>query len=165
MTKKIHVEYWGMKGSGRNLTEAKKDAGRKAEAALSGDYTPTLLHAYGHSILVYREPIGGWAYLFLPREPEALRTPLYNGVCFGNADYAETVRRARTHLAQRVFRKKGQTGLDVVDPLDRREHLSWVRFQYCFQAWLDDGEKDHNKIHDLACRDAWPEGVEPWREK
>jgi len=29
----------------------------------------------------------------------------------------------------------------------------------------DDGETDYNKIHDLACRDVWPEGVEPWREE
>lgn len=66
MTQKITLTYFGVEGSGRTVSEAKKDAGRKIEAALTGDYDPFLIGHCGYLGLVGRDPRGGqlgtWGY-------------------------------------------------------------------------------------------------------
>jgi hypothetical protein len=56
----VRVTHYGMDGSGRNVTEAKRDAGRKIEAALSGHYTPEVAARKGWAALVFREPGRIW---------------------------------------------------------------------------------------------------------
>ena len=160
MAKKVRVTYYGMEGEGKNLTEAKKDAGRKAERAITGSYTPLLISADGHSALVYRIPASGWWYVILHPEREQKQS-LY-GISTGE-DRDDTERRARMHLAQNIFSPNGPTGLEVIkDRRDRKEHLSWLRFQYCYRAWREAGESNDNLCHSRACHDQWPEGVTPW---
>jgi hypothetical protein len=55
---KVQVEYCGMPGEGKTLTAAKQDAARKAEDALKGDYTPTLLCVGDQMGLLFRTPQG-----------------------------------------------------------------------------------------------------------
>jgi hypothetical protein len=160
MAKKVRVTYYGMEGEGRTLTEAKADAGRKAERAISGTYTPLLISARGQSALVYRIPASGWWYTILRPEREQKQS-LYGTNSSEDRDWTE--RRARMHLAQNIFEFDGPTGLEVVkNRQDRKEHLSYLRFQYCYRAWREAGESNDNLCHERACYDKWPDGVEPW---
>lgn len=164
MANKVRITYYGMEGEGRNLTEAKKDAGRKIERALSGYYDPILISAHGKSALVYRDQTG-WGYSLLhperAEEHESRSTTLY-GSCGETQEEAE--RRARSHLAQNILTLGGPTGVEVIqNEQDRREHIQYCEFQYCYRAWKDSKlESNENKIHEMACRRQWPDGVEPW---
>jgi hypothetical protein len=52
----VTIEYYGVNGTGRNVTEAKRDAGEQIRKALDGDYTPSLIHWGGYTVMFWREP-------------------------------------------------------------------------------------------------------------
>lgn len=54
-----HLTYFGMEGSGPTVREAKADAGRKIEAALSGRYVPFLIRHGAYLAIIWREPTCG----------------------------------------------------------------------------------------------------------
>jgi hypothetical protein len=58
----VTIEYYGVTGTGRNVTEAKRDAGEQIRKALDGDYTPSLIHWRQYTVLMARDPKFGWGY-------------------------------------------------------------------------------------------------------
>ena len=75
MSTTINLTYFGMHGAGRTVTEAKQDAGRKIEKALTGSYAPELLGRPHHTYraILWREPTC-WSYHLLEHDtkPETL---------------------------------------------------------------------------------------------
>ena len=56
MTKQVTLTYYGVDGTGRTVTAAKNDAGRKIEAMLKGDYTPRLIQYRHITMVLFRDP-------------------------------------------------------------------------------------------------------------
>jgi len=155
---------YGRIGHGSTIAEAKADAQAQVEQALCGSYNPLVISAHDQCVLVWRD-LCGWGYTFVTPGSEVDghdAIPLHH-LCGGMyATSAEAEKAARFHLAQRIFRIGGPTGLDVIgDEKDRREHYGWCRFQYAYRAWQNKGYGDTD-CHDWACWNRWPEGVEPW---
>lgn len=147
----VRISYYGVDGEGRNVTEAKKDAGRKIEAALAGHYTPELLCHRGFAILVYREP-SGWCSR-LVADPER---GVVDGKVWGtnNGSYDEAKRAALSHLAD-----LGWTAADGLEPpsflTDRRliaDYRTKAEFQLRYQRARALGLKDQD-AHSFAGRD------------
>jgi hypothetical protein len=146
-----------MEGEGRNITEAKRDAGAKIEHALSGDYCPTIIQAHGEAVLIYREPKFGWTYL--PIHPDTQGRLWRNVSNEWTRDEAE--RRARQHLAQIIFSHDGPDGSEVIcNKNDREEHKRWAAWQRLYKKWRDTGASDQ-VAHENACRGREPEAVNP----
>src|SRR6478609_1422907 len=96
MATKINMEYCGMPGAGATVREAKQDAARKIESALSGTYTPRLIRHGDYSAFIWREPMGGWHYKIVDRDDDG---HLYGagGVTWTESDACTSCAR---HLAQ-----------------------------------------------------------------
>jgi hypothetical protein len=143
----VQIEYYGVSGQGRTATEAKRDAGRRIEAALAGSYTPELVCYRGWAILVYREPHSGWCQRVIARPDDGLTAGRVWG---GNAcsDRAEALRRARVQLAQLGWQETdGIAPPELLqDNRDRAEFVSWATFQMRHRQVRDQG---------LSERDAW----------
>ena len=148
----VRIEYYGMDGQGKNVTEAKRDASIKIEKALGGDYSPVIIRANGEGVLIFRTPRDGWGYALL--HPDTQGRVYSNGGTYPTQQEAE--RRARAHLAQNVFEHDGPDGTEVIkDKRDLDEHKRWVEWQRLYKRWRDAGATD-NVAHSNACQ-----GLEP----
>lgn len=143
----VRITYYGMDGEGRNVTEAKRDAGAKIENALTGNYTPQLIRgSTSEAVLIFREP-SGWYY-------SPIHADSTGRVCtIGSYDtQKEAERKARQHLAQNIFTLDGLDGSEVIlDKADKREHATWIEYQRLYKAWRDTGLADQ-QAHEKACR-------------
>jgi len=164
MPKIQEVDVGGVTGQGRTKTEARADAHAKIERWLEGDYSPVHLSCQGVQALVWREPRLGWMYRILrPERVEVAREwcEQLHGISSGaqttSKQKTDTLRRARLHMAQNIFRPDKFTGLKaILNEADRREHASWVVWQYNYQAWKDAGASDTN-AHERASYHRWPD--------
>lgn len=95
MTQEVRITYYGMEGVGKNVTEAKRDAGSRIEEALKGDHEPVIIGDLArYAALLFRTPQHGWTYAVLA--PDTKRLCAHLGI--GNS--RENVERhARNHLA------------------------------------------------------------------
>src|SRR5262245_2680944 len=146
----VRIDYFRMEGDGRNVTEARRDAGRKIQQALTGDYHPELLEWRGFAVLVWREP-SGWRMRNVADE-SGFRAGTQYG-CSGYADRQDCLKAARRHLAQLVWRPEDGDEWFPAFMSDRREQAGfreWVRFQHRYAraraAGLPDGD-----AHAYAC--------------
>ena len=91
----MRITYDGMDGTGRTLTDARRDAAHKIEQALSGTYDPVLLPLPdGDIMLGFRTPTEGWSYWFW-------RDGRLSGGCLCALTTREELeRRMRRHAAQ-----------------------------------------------------------------
>lgn len=161
----VRIDYFGIEGSGKNVTEAKKDAGRKIEKALEGSYTPRLLTHRGHAILVYREP-HGWCSATIADPDSSGATvvregPVSSGSCHPEAD---VLKWALEHLAQ-----LGWQAADGVQPpeflkdrVSRSSFKTWAEFQLRYQEAIRRG-MGSNDAHSYAGRN--PQRAELWQEE
>ncbi len=146
---KVQIEYFGMQGSGENVTKAKRDAGTKIEAALSGSYTPEILEWRGTAILLYREP-SGWCSRIIA-DKDGVRSGRVWGTSYGT--FEECQRAALAHLADCGYRPEDG---DEVPPFltDRAaigEYRRKVKFwQRCLKAQAA-GITDSQQIHAYGC--------------
>lgn len=132
MSQKITLTYYGVEGSGRTVTEAKRDAGRKIEAAFAGSYTPEMLAWRGYAILLYRSPEGWHKALVVddgvPRESF--------GTGSAERDRERARREALMQLAQLGW--SHDDGSDVPPFLTDRHEIaefqSWAEFQRRMRA-------------------------------
>lgn len=158
MNHKIEIEYLGMTGIGGTLREAKLDAARKAERALSGDYTPRLLQFRDHTMLVFRDPTYGWCSRLLGEAGREDGQYSLHGACGADhADFDAAIQRARYHLAQLGWDGEEDESPFIKHPTDQNEFRSWVGFQKRYRAWRDTGANDH-EAHTQAGYGAWPPG-------
>jgi len=158
------LEKYGLIGTGRTMRDARNDWERKAEAALTAPFEIEVIKYYSVAAIVHRD-LESWWYEILDLTGRHRNEP--NGTmklgCSGGGSRDETVRAARRHLAQWVWRPRSVWGFDLLEnEEDFRQHMSWCRWQNCCRAWIEAGEENAEKIRDLANLDVWPEGVELW---
>jgi hypothetical protein len=152
----VRITYFGMDGAGSTVTEAKKDAGRKIEAALDGSYAPSIIDHRGYSVLVYREPMG-WCDKLI-RCPEGMRT----GRQYASANHAtekDALRAACRHVAQLGWTEADgqEPPVFLTDRADIAEYKAWTRFQLRYQAARRAG-LEGNDAHSFAgCDPSRPE--------
>jgi hypothetical protein len=155
----VRLEYYGVEGVGRTVTEAKRDAGRKIEASLAGYYNPELLEWRGWAILLYRTP-AAWHYSIVVEPTAGVRA----GVVYGNfrhdRDHKEAKADALAHLAQLGWtHDDGENSPDFLSPPQAREMRSWAQFQLRYKTARDRGLTDQD-CHSYAGRD--PSRPELW---
>lgn len=153
----VTIDYFGMQGTGRNVTTAKKDAGAKITAALSGDYNPAIIECRGTAALIFRTPTG-WMWRTIVDEDG-----ISHGVVYGNGGYGEkqeVVDTVRYHLAQQAWQPEdGETPALSLDKSQRYEFSRWVEFQLRYREAKERG-MDSTDCHDYAGRN--PARPELW---
>src|SRR5688500_3951303 len=103
MSKEITIRYLGVDGKGPTPTAAKKDAGRKIETMLKGDYTPRLIQYRHFTMVLFRDPFRGWVYSSIDNLAEmtadgtAFTKPLWSSSASGD-DYETAYNTALFHL-------------------------------------------------------------------
>lgn len=138
----VTIDYFGMSGTGRNVTEAKRDAGRRIEKAMNGDYTPFILQAGDETIVGHRDPRFEWEYAFV-RDGQ-----LSGGsTCIGGRDECE--RRARRHLGDiatdwRTCLTPADVHPIVLDADDRKDVAQRCQWQRDYHAARAAGLDDNN---------------------
>lgn len=166
---KVKITYYGMDGEGKNVTEAKRDAGRKIEQAMAGNYCPTVLSWRGCQVLVWRDT-DCWHVSNLPSEQTEFSSRSLSWSS-PEADCSDALMAARSLLAQSGWRH--EDGFTLPEPLDFRnkdaqrvqsQFRSWVRFQLLMRAAIARGLANH-EAHTLACGCLGrPDLVEVYRE-
>jgi hypothetical protein len=149
----VTVTYYGVEGTGRTVTEAKQDAGRKIEHSLSGSYTPRIIGNPAEvAVLIYREALTGWVYRLIgpviqPDLTSDSCTPIYGYNATPTREACE--RDARRHLAQIQWGSIGRASANTItDPSDRAEHERWMDWQFGYRAAKERG------LSDEECREA-----------
>ncbi len=99
MATKMSLEYFGMPGCGATVKEAKLDAGRKIEAALTGTYQPSIINWRGRTAIVYRDATNGWCYGTMDTT-EGVKQSYSTCHPSNNDDRLGVELSARKHLAQ-----------------------------------------------------------------
>lgn len=145
----VTVDYYGVPGTGRTVTEAKKDAGRKIEKALA--FRPRVYSYRGWSVAISYEPDGASYILIHPD-----RDGRQDSTCFTNQD--DVVWHALHHLFQ-IARKDGE--YEVPDwvplPKDQVKRLvaDWYSddgFQRAFRhIKAEHPDWDSNQCHRWGC--------------
>ena len=154
------AQVHGVTGRGPTVAEAKADARERIEQAFIGPYEPILIRCRAFAVLVWRHPLNGWGYALVkpPGDKGLLDTKLFhNG---GTRDtMTDAVQAARSHLAQLAWDTSltDDECLAVLEPRQRAEFASWVRFQRCYAAWRAQGGMPEQKMHENACRGIWPD--------
>lgn len=122
MSTQISITYCGMPASGRTVKEAKQDAARKIESALSGSYSPRFLRHADMLAFVWREPMSGFVYRIVYADTNA-------GTLYGsceNADEIATTRAAARHMAQLAGHYSGlESYLTDYDRCDLDRYFDW----------------------------------------
>lgn len=147
----ITLDYYGMEGTGRTLTEAKKEAGAKIKAALTGRYSPEVLTLNGQAYLIWREP-NGWHSRSLT-DSQGIRAGEVYGSS-GESDYAECVKGAWLQLGMNAWHGPEDNAI-VLDAMpDKRirgELQSWIGFQLAYRHKRAMGDTPDNELHRWAC--------------
>jgi hypothetical protein len=149
MPNSVTVMHYGVEGTGRTVTEAKKDAGKKIEKALEGSYTPQILAWRGYVALVYRDMQGWQSRLIMDPERGVIDGPVH-GSHYGD-EIKEAVDAANSNLAQLGW--KPEDCLECPSILTTREQQSdfrhWCKFQLRYKAAKSAGLND-NEAHSFA---------------
>lgn len=148
MGKVVRIEYFGMDGEGRNVTEAKKDAGRKLEQFVRQAGMPKFLCYRSATIVMWRGK-EDWLYGFL-------RDGDISGWSYHPGGYDECRMAAAHHLAQNECDQdeiitESDVPEFVTDRHDRRElvrYMMWQRAARFAQRVL---ELESNDVHAWAC--------------
>jgi hypothetical protein len=158
--KKVRVTYYGVEGEGRNVTEARRDAGRKIEAAMTGSYEPIVVAWRDHVILVTREP-GGWSTPIIVDEEGPRDGRIYSPPDCKSEK--EAIIEAQAHIAKLGW--KPEDGAEpppfLTDKAARADHRTWVEFQMRYREAKANG-MDSENAHSYACRN--PARPDLWKE-
>ena len=160
---KVTVTYVGMEGTGKTLAAAKQDAAAKAEAALTGDYTPEIIAFRGVVALVWREPTG-WCSTLLQYPGIEFRTgrPHCTGSYYDKRK--EAIARTKQHVAQLAWQESDGTESPLLadaSPAERSEFRSQAEFKLRYLEGRRKGIPERD-LHDYASRNPWRPEV--WQE-
>lgn len=157
----VNIEYFGMPGSGKNVTEAKKDAGKRIEQALHGSYQPTMIHSRGYALVIWRDP-HGWRSNIISMNGE-FRADAFQCYSSGSS-YEDELFSAMLSLAQ--FSWDGseeippclanlpatKTGKGDLGKRLLSEFRSWRAFQLAYKhAKVNNLAEGDNNLHRWAC--------------
>ncbi len=141
MAQTIRITYYGMDGEGATVKDAKLDAGRKIEQALSGAYNPKLLVLEGHAILLARSP-QGYGYSIVTDGEKSLKP----GMVWATSNFqdeSEAEAYARYHLAQIAWNWNNDA--DVIEYVfkdDQARIQSWITWQRNYKQLREEGCTD-----------------------
>ena len=157
----IRLTHFGVDGSGRTVTEAKQDAGRKIQALVKELRFPSVYRFPTGIIGVVARTLDGWSYALLYADQDS-RTDEHAASGYG--DQAATIAAMRRHAAQNLVFEVPDHGLSVlVDDGARREHIGYVNWQLDYRALRAAGKSEH-EAHEAAST-RWkhwiPEGFTP----
>jgi len=127
-----------MEGSGRNVTEAKKNAGSKIEKALHDTYQPQLICEPGcdFRLIVFRSPLYGWSY-------QCTNEGRNTGHTGGFQDRNDAIRHARVHVAQVAWKHSDNDTFPYVENAQDKIFLQdWAHWQRRYKAFRDAGFTD-----------------------
>jgi hypothetical protein len=160
----LTLKYYGMEGTGRNVTEAKKNAGHKIEKALSGDYTPLILVWRDHAYLVYRDPESGWrSRLIADDESGICAGPVWGTISPDGDDKNKIVADCKLHLAQLGWEENdGKEPPTILPNSHHGDFIEWAEFQLRYKEARRRGMSD-NDAHSYALRN--PQRPELWKEE
>lgn len=146
----VTIDYFGMSGSGRTVTEAKQNAGRAIKAALDGSYTPEIIAWRGTGMLVHREP-NGWCYRIITEPDGSTREgPVYG--CPNDKDKAAALLAASRHLADQGMRETDTEPPEFLkDRESRGEFMYKLEFLRRYRKAQRAGMND-NDAHSYAGR-------------
>jgi hypothetical protein len=138
--------FMGITTKAKTLAEAKAKVEEALSAQLTGTYHPVLIRVFEHVLIIWRQPESGWTYRILDNK-DLMRDgerEVLHGNTFSPDDRDATERRARRHLAQMIYdHRKGVTGEAIIlEEADKREHLSWVKWQNAYAAAKARGADD-----------------------
>lgn len=134
---KVTIDYYGMAGTGRNVTEAKRDAGEQIRKALDGDFTPSLIHWREYTVLVAREPKFGCGYRISHRKDGEIRERMY--LNHQDGDEHEVLVRLCHHIG------------DIARPFDEDPALTRPLFDALIRPYRE-AEREFAKFVDTAKR-------------
>ena len=163
MSTKINLTYYGMEGSGATVKEAKLDAGRKIEAALSGYHFPTIITKtvgeVTYTVFVFRM-LNQWGYSTIKHGAEK------DGRQFASANdnsEEEALRHAWRHIAgnEFTFTDDGQAWLEKNDTDGLRELVYMAKWQHLMKAWQNVGKTSEEARSLTTWPYNWPEGYAP----
>lgn len=148
MSKQITLEFLGMEGTGRNQTEAKQDAGRKIEKAVTGSYTPEILSYRGQSILLYRDARMGWVYNAIDAAQSEFSQSRIWVSSILDGTYQTAKDRALYHLSQMMWTEADGTDVPefVTDERDRQTLAD------CFKHYTAHAQAKANGLTDEEAR-------------
>ena len=143
----VTIEYFGFEGVGRNVTEAKRDAGRKIEALHRGSWSPILLDGGSYRMLLYRT-LDGW-------RSASIDTDGKTGGMQWHDSLEEAEKSCRRHVASNVTDwRTCFTADDVhpicIDPKDRADIAHTCQWQRDYRRAVDAGLDDMNARHFLS---------------
>ena len=136
----VTIRYAGVEGTGKNITEAKQDAVRNIESALSGDYTPYFLRLGMHQALIWREPETGWVYRVIGDASGFLYSVATAG------DFKSALAYAKYHIAQNAWNGANDeeclTFVGNIGTKERTSLSSWILWQRRYAQSKADGATD-----------------------
>lgn len=135
---KVTVTYYGMEGTGRTVSEAKKDAGAKIEKALKGYYTPLILRHDGEMALVARDPFQGWGYRLIHADSTETKEQVYLNT--GIWSQEDCIRSAFHHMAQNAGHYRGIES--KLNDSQKRDLDSYFRWQDDYKRLRSEGLSD-----------------------
>ena len=139
MAQTVHIEYFGMPGSGPTLKEARADAGRKLERAMKETYRPRVIRFCDHLAIVWREPDNGWRYGRVGEDGEL------QGSIGSPETLDQAVARAQYDQAQLAWSPEAddEEVLGFIEDLTSRGELRrWVEWQRRYDAYRKAGKGD-----------------------
>ena len=135
--KTIRITYYGMDGEGSTVTDAKRDAGKKIEEALSRIGRVEMVTMQGLSAILYGDKNGYSYKILFPDDPENGR--IWGCSSFGN-DKDEAMDHLRNHLAQATWTPA--MGENHPDLLGNKAFSSWARWQLRYITAKQSGMTD-----------------------
>lgn len=150
----VTITYFGVEATGRNVTEAKREAGKRIEQMIAGDYAPVLLSHRGQAILVYRTPESGWSSVIVC-DDAGLREGRLSGSSLRD-DRREALRSAAEHLAQLTWQPEDGTSapqflIERGDKHSADDFRRWAEFQLRYREAIAKG-MEHFDAHSYAGR-------------
>ena len=152
-----------MDGQGATVKEAKQDAGRKIEQALSGYHFPSILTKtvgeVTYTVFVFRM-LNQWGYSYIKHGAEK------DGRQFASANEdteEDATRHAWRHIAQNEFtyQDDGRGWLEKDDKAGLTELIYMAKWQHRMRAWKSIGKSDEEARNLSSYPYPWPEGYTP----
>ena len=142
------TNYLGMEGKGPTLREAKADAMRKIEKALTWDYRPALFTAGEHQTIVWRTPFGVMTSTLASGHNGDIQI---NGMS-GSDRFEHECDAMALHVAKLAANIEAPTIPSCIAsrPGLVSDYLYWIGFQRAFAA----AAGDHSQRHRFACDNA-----------
>ncbi len=151
MTKQVRVNFHGVEGTGRTLTEAREDAGKTIKARMTGTYTPEIIAHKGYTLLLWRD-LYGWNFSILTdHETGKLRSGFIYG-CSGSQTFEDARNAGAAHLARCAWEYgDGSDAPDILTTKEGRQQFTdWALWQARYKTFRAQG-CDDSTAHRKAC--------------